>query len=347
MIIVRQLDQDRWKAFVDENPYGNIFHTPEMFEVFARTKGHRPELWAAVAESRDHLGRGEVLALLPIVKISLLNGPLRRLTTRAIAYGGVLCAPSEEGRAAMKLLLETYKRDVGEGALFTEFRNMSDMTEIQPVLQASGFAYEDHLNFIVDLTQPRDTVWNHISKSGQQRIRTSRNKGTMIEEITDSSKLDIAYRFLQDVYARVQVPLADISLFQAALDILAPRGMFKGLLARAGEPYAATALLLSYHGRILYWYVGADRSLSSYGPSELLVWHALQWGQEHKFEMFDFGGGGKPDQKYGPREFKEKFGGTKVNYGRHSLVHSPMRLKLSQVGYQVYRRGLVQFGGNP
>jgi hypothetical protein len=329
MQIVRQLEVTRWKTFVDENPCGNIFHTPEMFEVFSRTKGHQPSLWVAIQDD------GEILALLPAVKITLFNGPLQRLTTRAVAFGGVLCAPNEGGRAALGLLLDAYKKDAGNGALFTEFRNMSDMGDLQLVLQEHGFVYEDHLNLIVDLTQPQETIWRNISRRKRENVNSIRKK-ERVEEVTGPEGLGVAYRLLQDVYARVQIPLTDKSMFEAALDVLAPRGMFRILIARAGEHYAATILLLTYHGRILYWYIGADRSSPS--SSSLLVWHAMQWGKENGYDIFDFGGGGKPGQEYGPREFKSRFGGVQVNYGRNVCVHSPARLKVSQVGYQFYRR---------
>jgi hypothetical protein len=46
--LVRTLPEDDWRCFVEQNPAGTIFHTPEMFQVFARAQGHRPTLWAAV-----------------------------------------------------------------------------------------------------------------------------------------------------------------------------------------------------------------------------------------------------------------------------------------------------------
>ena len=335
MKIVRQLEPARWKTFVDENPDGNIFHTPEMFEVYARAKGHRPELWAAVDD------QGHPLALLPVVKLTLLSGPLRFLTTRAVGYGSVLAAPNEQGRAALNLLLDQYKKEARGNALFTELRNQSDLHQVQAALGERGFVYEDHLNFISDLALPEDTLWRKISKRKRDSIRAAQNHGTTIEELTDPAKFDIAYGFLQDVYARVHVPLADASLFRAAFDVLAPRGMFKILLARVGEKYAGSLFLLTYHGRILYWYIGADRAMTAGAPSEVLVWHAMQWGKANGYSTFDFGGGGKPTEPYGPREFKSRFGGTQVNFGRHVCVHSPLRLKLSQVGYQLYRRSAL------
>jgi len=82
------------------------------------------------------------------------------------------------------------------------------------------------------------------------------------------------------------------------------------------------------------------REFSAYRTNDLLVWHALEFGSQNRFRIFDFGGGGKPDEEYGVRDFKAKFGGTLVNYGRHMKIHSPLRLKLSREGYQLMRRFL-------
>jgi len=335
--IVNTLSEEEWRRFVEEHPAGNIFHTPEMFQVFSRAKGHQPELWAATED-------GRVLALLLPVRITLLNELLRHFTTRAVAYGSVLCAPGPKGQEALAMLLRTYKRQVNGSALFTELRNLSDLSDVQSVLNECGFIYEEHLNFLIDLDQPEETIWRKISKSGQQSVRTSRNKGTIVEEVTDRQKVTIAYQFLQKVYSRVQVPLASPTLFEAAFDILAPRGMFKIFLARVDEHYVSTCLLLMHKGRIIDWYAGSERAFSSYSSGELLIWHTLQWGKEHHFHLFDFGGAGNPEEDYGPRRFKAKFGGTLVNYGRNTCIHAPVRLKLSQAGYQLARKFLYKAG---
>jgi lipid II:glycine glycyltransferase (peptidoglycan interpeptide bridge formation enzyme) len=72
-----------------------------------------------------------------------------------------------------------------------------------------------------------------------------------------------------------------------------------------------------------------------------MVWELLKWGSENNFRTFDFGGAGKPNEKYGPRQFKAKFGGKQVNYGRNICVHSPNLLKISTWGYEFYRHLLI------
>ena len=332
--IVNTLSEDEWRHFVEEHPQSNIFHTPEMFQVFERVQGHQPILWAAVD------GHNCPLALLLPVNIALMNGLLRPFTTRAVAYGSALCAPSPEGKEAMTTLLRTYQQKTKGSVLFTELRNLSDLRDVQAMLNECGFVYEKHLNYLIDLNQPEKTIWSKISKSGQQSVRTSRNKGTRIEEATERQQAKIAYRLLQKVYARAQVPLASPTLFEAAFDILAPREMFKIFLARANNDYIGACLLLIHKGRIIDWYAGTDRSFSSYCPMELLIWHTLQWGREHGSCVFDFGGAGKPDEDYGPRKFKAKFGGELVEFGRNTYVHSKLRLQLSRLGYRLYRQFL-------
>ncbi|RLI52815.1 MAG: GNAT family N-acetyltransferase, partial [Candidatus Thorarchaeota archaeon] len=75
-------------------------------------------------------------------------------------------------------------------------------------------------------------------------------------------------------------------------------------------------------------------------PNELLMWHILRWGVENGYRVYDFGGAGKPDEEYGVRDFKAKFGGKLVCYGRNTCEHAPFLLKISQIGYQLVRRFL-------
>jgi len=68
------------------------------------------------------------------------------------------------------------------------------------------------------------------------------------------------------------------------------------------------------------------------------MWHVLKWGAENGYKVYDFGGAGKPSEKYGVRDFKSKFGGDLVCFGRNTCVHAPALMRLSQVGYSIYRR---------
>ena len=338
MIIRNSLDKKIWQEFVDQHPHGNIFHTPEMFQVFARTKGHRPTLWAAV-DNAD--GGNRPLALLLPVHVTLMDGPLHRFTTRAIVYGGTLCVPGPYGEKALTRLLQFYRREAKGSALFTELRNLLDTSPLQPILNDNGFVYADHLNYLVDLNRPAEAVLQSVGQRTRKKIRHALRQGEVIvEECSRHEQVAICYQLLQKTYVAAQVPLADRSLFEAAYDILYPHGMVKFLLARIGDDYAAASVELIYKDRIYGWYGGMDRAYSDYVPNELLLWHIFRWGAENGYKVYDFGGAGKPDEKYGVRDFKAKFGGQLVCYGRNTYVHMPRLLRLSQSVYAVYRKAL-------
>jgi serine/alanine adding enzyme len=342
--IVNTLDEHTWRNFVDAHPQGNIFHTPEMFRVFTRARGHKPALWAVVGEHNTPL------ALMPVVQVTLQKNLLYPLTTRAVAYGGILSQEGADGLQGLEQLLEAYRIVMQGRFLFTELRNLADVSTVQPVLNACRYIYEDHMDYLVDLNLPEEQLWQNISKSGRQRLRHALSRGTLIEQINDRDEISLAYQQLQKVYRRVQVPLADISLFQAAYDLLAPRGMCQVFLARINDRCIGASFVLLYKGKMLAWYSGTDRNFNAYNPGELLKWQAFRWGKAHGYHQFDFNGAGKPGEAYGPRDFKAKFGGQLVNYGRNVCVHAPLRLQLSKLAYALARKasllaspGMVNF----
>ena len=332
--VVRHVDESVWREFVQSNPRANIFHTPEMFQVFARARGCRPTLWATVdAENR-------ILALFLPVEMTVLNGLLRAFTTRAVVFGGALAVPGEEGQRALALLLQAYNRAVRRSVLFTELRNVFDPSGLQPVLSDSGFASEGHLNFLIDVSRPEAELWQQINSGARRNIQKAAKSGVVVEELCDPKDIPAAYAVLRNVYKRIQVPLPDLSLFQAAFDILRPAGMVRILAARQNGTTLGVLFLLVHKGIATYWYTGCLREHSALRPADLLVWSALQSCKQLNCHTYDFGGAGRLDEEYGVRDFKAKYGGQLVNFGRHVCTHAPWRFKLTRRGYQLVRRFL-------
>jgi len=116
--------------------------------------------------------------------------------------------------------------------------------------------------------------------------------------------------------------------------------MIKFLLARIGGDYVAASAELLFKDTIYGWYGGMDRAYSKYTPNELLMWYILEWGVKNGYKVYDFGGAGKPDEDFGVRDFKAKFGGELVCFGRNKKIHVPFLLKLSEFGYKFYREVL-------
>jgi lipid II:glycine glycyltransferase (peptidoglycan interpeptide bridge formation enzyme) len=160
----------------------------------------------------------------------------------------------------------------------------------------------------------------------------------VIEEVKGHQGVHNCYDLLKKTYANARMYLAHRSLFDAAFDVLQSRGMIKILLARVNGYHAASSVELVFKDVIYGWYGGIDRTYSMYIPNELLSWHIFKWGAENGYRVYDFGGAGKPGEKYGVRDFKAKFGGRLTSFGRNICIHSSAMLALSELGYRIYRR---------
>jgi serine/alanine adding enzyme len=335
MTVVHTIPEEEWRHFVKKHPAGNVFHTPEMFQVFASAKGHHPTLWAVIG------GDGQILALLLPVQITLVDGLAHGFTTRAIAYGSVLCDLSPDGQQALALLLRNYTQKVNGGPLFTELRNLSNMEAIQPILKQHGFVYENHLNYLIDLKRPPEAIMQSIGSRTRKNIRRGLRRGEVVaDEAKSRDQVGECYDLLRQTYQAARVPLADRSLFEAAFDVLVPKGMARFTLARVGQTPAAISVELLYRGVVYGWYGAVDRTFSSFVPNDLLTWQILRWAAENGYQLYDFGGAGKPEERYGVRDFKAKFGGDLMCYGRNTCVHAPWRFAISRTAYQLLRRAL-------
>lgn len=333
--VVRSLPEDEWRRFVEQNPEGNIFHTPEMYRVFGAARGYKPELWAVRGSNQ------QVSALFLPVRISLNPGLLRRITSRDVAFGSILCAPGDEGFQSLRVLLQAYQESARRSTLFSEMRNIAPLNGYQPVLTEAGFTFTEHLNYLIDLTGTPDDVFRRIGKRTQRNIKRGINLNRVnIEEVTSRDGLREVYAVLHKTYQAAQVPLADFSLFGAAFDRLHQQRMLRMSLARVGDAPAAASVELLYKDTIYGWYGGTDRNYGMHMPNDLLMWHILKWGSEQGYRTYDFGGAGTPGEAYGVRDFKAKFGGNLVNFGRNTWVPNRVLLKVSEFGYSIYRRFL-------
>lgn len=328
--ITQSPDVLKWKRFLELSPHSTIFHTPEIYHVFSNTRNHHPLVYAI--ENND-----EILAMLNPVLITLEPGLLHALTTRAIHYGGPAYLENEKSMQALQILLDFYSKKMKSLALFTDFRNLTDPASILPILEHQGFIKEPHINYWIHLDQPLDKIWQQFSKSARRNVRQAEKKSVVYEELSDVMNIPDFYRILECTFTMKKTPLVDISFFQKAFEQLRPAGYVKFFRARAENQYFASFLILIYKKTIYLFYSADNFEMRNFYPTDGFIWHILQWGHHQGYQLFDFGWAGRSDQPYGVRQFKEKFGGDLIAFGRHQLIHKPALLKMSKLGYNAWQ----------
>ena len=88
------------------------------------------------------------------------------------------------------------------------------------------------------------------------------------------------------------------------------------------------------------WFVcGQDGMYKHIYPSTMATYYAIKFASEKGLKYFDMMGAGAPgDGGYGVREFKMKFGGELVEYGRYKHICNPLLYKIGTLGVKLLKR---------
>ena len=330
--ITDSFDGQQWDEFVRNHPRGNIFQTSDMAEVYRQTKNYDPISLAAVDSDS-----GKILAVLQAVVIREIGGLLGSFSARSVIQGGPLFVEGKDGLEAVAELMEHYDDIVRKKVVYTQIRNMWNTQDVKTILQKAGYTHVEHLNYLIDLSKDEKDLWSNLYKSRRNGITKSYRLGSSLEEFVDINSIETIYKQLQKTYSHAKIPLADITLFKSIVFKLVPKNMAKIWVAKYDDKVIGTIVTLTYKDTIYDWYAGSSREYLKLCPNDILPWNVIEWGSKNQFNIFDFGGAGKPTESYGVREFKKQFGGNLVNFGRYEKIHSKFKAKLANGGYKLYK----------
>jgi serine/alanine adding enzyme len=319
-----------WDQFVEDHPKGSVFHSSEMVRVFLGTKGNKPRALASVTPE------GRIAALLVSVRVQTLPPPMGRLSSRAVFYAEPLCHDHPDSMKALFQLIARHDAHMNRSVLFAEVRPLYAPGSERIVLERAGYTYLDYLNYVNDVRSPVSLMWSKLHKGAQYAIRQCEKRGLVAREVPPEIAVSHVYPLLKLSYKHSGVPLADRSLFDATAHELAPRGMTRFFAVYDGESPVAADVMLTHKDRVYLWYGGVSRACEG-SPCSLLRWFELKWAHEHGYAICDSGGAGWPGIPYGVRDFKRKFGGELVQFGRYRKVFSPLRLALAEKAYNLKR----------
>lgn len=328
--IVEPCDAPAWNEYVEAHANGTIFHTAEMIAVYEAAAQHEPFAAAAVNKT------GDIVAMLAAVRVETVAGMAGGMAARSVLYAEPLCNDDAQGIDGLVQLIRLHDQRMRTTTLFSEVRCVGPPGAERVALQRCGYEYNDYLNYVVDLQQDEETLWKGLSRSCRKDIGRSRRKDVVVQDATSVAGVEEMYELVQCSYNRSKIPLANISLFHAALEHL-PEGVVQIRIARHDDAAVAAGIVLVFKGVVYAWYGGTNR-VPGISPFDCLTWDEIRWGQEQGERLYDFGGAGWPDEEYGPREFKAKFGGELVSYGRYRKVYSSWKLTLAKTSYWLLRK---------
>ena len=372
------IDPAAWQSLVERSPYATWFQTPEAYQFYAANPEEMMPFAYAVAEEAkgerlevrgEENGETDIQASTPYTLHStpteastpytlhstpelkgLIVGYITRersalkqfFTRRAIIIGGPLLAEdiSEEELSA---LLNTVKNlpslqgRAGERLpIYIETRNFHDYSRWRHVFEQCGFAYQPHLNFHVD-TSSVEVVDKNLGKSRKRDIRTTIRDGVTpvlnptIEQVCEY------YAILKDLYTtKVKTPLFSWHFFEQLYHTAHGRFI---LTEYQGKIIGGTVCVVLPNRAVYEWFVcGVDGVYEHIFPSSYATYLGIRYAAENGCQIFDMMGAGKPEEAYGVRDFKARFGGEQVEYGRYLCVRKPLLYWIGKLGVKLLKK---------
>lgn len=319
-----------------------------MYELFSHSRYMDPVV-VGIADKRS----SSLTGLLMGVTIREMKGLAGYFSSRTVIYGGPLIDPhTPDRKEILHMMLGSLISQVRNHAIFIQFRNFSSQAAVLDGFESSRFHLRDRLNLIVD-TSSRETVINNMSESRWRQVRKGLGIGrTGDQAIRRSDKVDgqfakiirpesitqvrAFYDILYDLYKyKVKKPLPSWEFFEQFYRISSEGKLGVILLVQYHEKIIGGILAPVTPGRTIYeWYVcGLDQKYKEVYPSVLATWAALDYAVKNNIPNFDFMGVGIPEREYGVRDFKARFGGKMVNYGRFARINNKAFYAVAELGY--------------
>lgn len=331
MYIKTELCRKKWHNFIYNNARGNIFQTSEIYDTYLNTKNYEPVFVAAVDNKNKILG-----TLLAVIQKES-SGLFGYLSARAIIWGGPIVR--DNNLEVLSFLLAHYNEYVKKKAIYSQFRNLWEWSKSeQSVFYHHGYCYEDHLDIIHTLNKSDNEFLEKMNQGRRKNIRRSLMQEVKVDVINTEKELHSALAIIKETYLKAKIPMPDFSLFISAFRQMSAMDLVKFFKATADNQIIGVRSVLCYKDLVYDWYAGSISAASDKYPNDLLPFKIMTWGRDNNYKFFQFGGAGKPNLPYGVRDYKLRFGGDLVNWGRYEKINRPLLMKTGKIGYKLLQK---------
>jgi hypothetical protein len=323
----QDIDKKAWRQLVKESPTASFFQTETCFCFYETLSFLTPFVFALENGNLKGVIVGYIQKDPSILK--------HFFSRRAIILGGVLLA-ADITETELSCLLCECRRQLARKAIYIELRNYSDFSPWKQAFEKNGFQYIQHLNFHID-TSTDEVVMGNLGKSRKRDIRTSLRDGASVIECPTIDDVKAFFGILDNLYkTKVKTPLFPFEFFEK----LYTSGLGIYVLIQLDNEVIGGTLCAGLEGKALYeWFAcGKDGVYKNIYPSTLATFSGIQYAVAHGYPLFDMMGAGKPDDSYGVRDFKAKFGGKLVEHGRFLVIVKPMLYKIGKLAVKMMKR---------
>ena len=322
------IDPQQWNELVQSSPTATWFQTPEAYEFYASNPEEMTPFAVGIEEN------GHLVGVIVGYTTQEKNPIKQLLTCRSIIIGGPLLDEHISSDALIALLVAV--KQVTKKAIYVETRNFNDYSRWKEIFEQCSFQYQPHLNFHVD-TSSVEVVDKNLGKSRKRDIRTTIRDGVTPVYQPTIEQVKEYYQILLNLYTtKVKTPLFSWNFFEQLHRTEHARFI---LTEYQGRIIGGTVCVELPNKALYEWFAcGEDGVYDHIYPSCYATYLGIKYAAESGCQIFDMMGAGKPDEAYGVRDFKAKFGGKMVEHGRYLCIRKPLLYNLGKLGVKLLKK---------
>ena len=320
-----QINKKKWDEFIINHPKGNFFQSSSAYKFFNHIFDFEPFALCAAAQ-------GSILGMLS--GITITEGSVKGyLSRRTVVWGGPVV--KENNHNIAEKLLGELRDKISIKSIYTEMRNLFDMSYLKSVFHSNEYEFQEHLNYLVPISGIEENK-KRLSMSKRRQIAKGLKAGAEIIEAENLDQVKEFYDILSSLYKeKVKKPLAGFQFFE---EFFKNKELGKYFLVKYKGRIIGGIVCPVFKDTIYQWYVcGLNKEYRNIYPGVLATWAPIEYAAKNGLRYFDFMGAGRPDEVYGVREFKSKFGGKLVNYGRFVCINKPILYGIGKAGLKLYQ----------
>jgi lipid II:glycine glycyltransferase (peptidoglycan interpeptide bridge formation enzyme) len=272
---------------------------------------------------------GSLRCILPYTVIRKAIFRMVRFRVETIPEGGGLALEEEKSFLNSSI---SYFRSIGADMIIpattnTIFRTYPDGADAAP-----------YGSYVIDLTQPEETLWSNLHSKHRNVIRNAIKKGVKIRNGIEDCR--IAHELIQSTLKRSKLGFMNFNEFKRTVTDLGEN--IKIFIAEY-DGAANGCAVIPFSGHSAYYLYGGSILQPLTGATNLLQWEAIRQFRNLGVKNYDFVGvrinpekGSKQD---GLMMFKERFGGKLINGYIWKYPITPIKYFLYRFAVRTIRGG--------
>jgi len=323
-----EVHEGKWLQLLDKSAFASPFQTPAFYKI--NRAANQIDAHVFAVEEND------VYKVLVVVTVQQERGLISYFSRRGIIFGGPILDDCSVD--VLKNFLMYVATCLQQKVIYLETRNYFDIKAYKKAFDECGWQYTPNVTIQLNITGKTNAeLLSSLTSNRRNEIKKSISQGVSYGLCHSENEVIEIYKILKELYSnKVKLPIPNVKYFIE----MYKDGLMKAFFVKHDGIVigGSFCMVLSGKGLYTFYYCGLSYYKKNIYPTHLAILAALEYAIANDIPHIDFMGAGKPNEKYGVREYKSQFGGTLVEHGRFLYVSNQFLYNLGKKAIQFMKK---------